>query len=78
MPLKAQAPDSLERLLAEVAEGVLKEFEKDKATGFRVLWSLQKDEILEDLKGWLEAERVEEGDRRGGPIPRWEPRRRWG
>lgn len=62
MPLKAQAPDSLERLLAEVADGVLKEFEKDKATGFRILWSLQKDEILEDLKGWLEAERAEEGE----------------
>ena len=59
-PLKVQEFTLLESILAEVAEPALREFEKDKATGFPHLWSLQKSEIMEDLKGLLKKEWMEE------------------
>lgn len=62
LPLKSQELNPLERILTEVANDVLKEFEQDKATGFPLLWSLKKAEIMEDLKGWLDTEWMEEGE----------------
>lgn len=62
LPLNTQGLSLLELTLTEVAEEVLREFEQEKATGFRILWSLQKAEILEDLKGWLKTEWTEEGE----------------
>ena len=62
LPLTTQEPGYLETVLTEIAEKILKEFEQDKATGFGILWSLQKAEMIEDLKGWLKAELGEEGE----------------
>jgi ATP-dependent helicase/DNAse subunit B len=60
LPLRSQKPDFLSSLLIELAEIVLKRFELENATGFPLLWSVQKEQIMEDLRGFLEAELAEE------------------
>lgn len=60
LPLRSQTPDLLSSLLIEVAETVLKRFELENATGFPLLWSVQKGQIMEELRGFLDAELAEE------------------
>lgn len=61
LPVKNQELIHLEPILNEVADKVFREFEEEKATGFRLLWQLKKNHILEDLKGWLKREWEENG-----------------
>lgn len=56
LPLAGQERAYLEALLTEVAEGIFRAFEAEKATGYPLLWSLEKRAIMESLLGFLNSE----------------------
>ena len=56
LPLSSQERSHLNRLVTELAGGVFKAFEEEKATGYPLLWSLEKEKILVSLSGFVEAE----------------------
>ena len=55
-PLAAQDRTYLDSLLTELAQGVFKAFEEEKATGYPLLWSLEKSRIMESLQGFIKTE----------------------
>jgi ATP-dependent helicase/DNAse subunit B len=56
LPLAGQERTDLEALLIAVAEETFRAFEAEKATGYPLLWSLEKRAILESLLGFLNSE----------------------
>ena len=55
-PLAAQARSYLNSVLMELAEKAFQEFAQEKATGYPLLWSLEKSRILASLEGFVKTE----------------------
>lgn len=55
-PLKPQDRAYLNSLLKELAEEVLRQFAEEKATGYPLLWSLEKSRIIASLEGFVKME----------------------
>ena len=56
LPLAAQDRAYLNSLLMELAERVLQDFAAERATGYPLLWSLEKSRIRMSLEGFLKTE----------------------
>ncbi len=55
-PLAAQDRSYLNSMLMELAEKAFQEFAQEKATGYPLLWSLEKSRILASLEGFVKTE----------------------
>lgn len=62
LPMRRGLQNQLESLLAETADQVFGEYEKKEATGFALLWQLDKEKLSDDLRNWLKTELEEEGE----------------
>ena len=62
LPMRKELQNQLESLLAEAVDQVFGEYEKKEATGFALLWQLDKQSVSDNLRSWLKTELEEEGD----------------
>jgi ATP-dependent helicase/DNAse subunit B len=56
LPLRPEEESLLSEMLFEIAGDILKNFEQERATGYPLLWSLEKARIFASLQGFLRAE----------------------
>lgn len=56
LPLRPENRDFLHAFLSGTAQEVFRTFEEEKATGYPLLWNIEKEKTMESLRGFIETE----------------------